>query len=85
MKIRHDDWMSAGSKVKVEEVKWLVWLMLGGTFWLGSGYATQVEPLTAPMKCRQCGGAMRVVEVSNTSLSPQGSRPEHELTYYDSG
>ncbi|MCR9212058.1 MAG: transposase, partial [bacterium] len=44
MKIRRYGWMSAGSKVKVEEVKWLVWLMLGWTFWLGSGYAPQAEP-----------------------------------------
>jgi hypothetical protein len=85
MRIRHDGWISAGSKVKVEEVKWLVWLTLGWTFWLGSGYAPQVEPLTAPMKCRQCHGAMRVLEVSDTSLSSLGIRPEHGLTHYDSG
>ncbi|EMI27825.1 IS91 family transposase [Rhodopirellula europaea] len=85
MKIRHYGWMSGNSKVKVEEVKWLVWLMLGWTFWLGSGYAPQAEPLTVPMKCRLCGGVMRVVEVSYTSLSAQGIRPEHGLTYYDSG
>ncbi|WDQ16079.1 hypothetical protein PSR62_20960 [Rhodopirellula sp. P2] len=71
--------------MKVEEVKWLVWLALGWTFWLGSGYAPQAEPLTAPMKCRLCGGAMRVLEVSCTSSSSQGIRPEHGLTNYDSG
>ncbi|EMI23495.1 transposase, partial [Rhodopirellula europaea SH398] len=36
MKIRHYGWMSGNSKVKVEEVNWLVWIMLGWTFWLGS-------------------------------------------------
>lgn len=30
MKIRHYGWMSANSKVKIDEVKWLVWLHLGG-------------------------------------------------------
>ncbi len=85
MKIRHYGWMSNSSKITVEEVKWLVWIMLGWTFWLGSGHAPQAEKLTAPMKCRKCGGAMRVVEVTYRSLSSMGIRPEHGLTYYDSG
>ena len=32
-KIRHDGWMSSNSKVSLDEVKWLVWLFLGWTFW----------------------------------------------------
>lgn len=85
IKIRHYGWMSAGSKVKVEEVKWLVWLALGWAFRSGSGHAPQTKPLTVPMKRRLCGGAMRVIEVSYTSLSAQGIRLRHGLTYYDSG
>lgn len=85
MKIRHYGWMSAGSKIKVEEVKWLVWIMLGWTFWLGSGYAPQAKPLTVPMKCRVCGGSIRVIEITYTSLSSMGIKPEHGLTYFDSG
>ena len=36
-KIRHYGWMSPNSKVSLDEVKWLVWLFLGSTFWLASG------------------------------------------------
>jgi hypothetical protein len=85
MKIRHYGWMSGNSKVKLAEVKWLVWIMLGWTFWLGSGYAPQEEPLTVPMQCQRCGGAMRVIEITYTSLAARGIKPEHGLTYYDSG
>ena len=85
MKIRHYGWMSANSKISVDEVKWLVWILLGWTFWLASGYAPQPEKLTAPMKCIECGGEMRVTEVTYRSLGSMGVRPEHGLTFYDSG
>lgn len=85
MKIRHYGWMSANSKISLTEVKWLVWILLGWTFWLGSGYAPQAEKLTVPMKCRACGGEMRVIEVTYQSLSSLGLRPEHGLGYFDSG
>tara|TARA_R110002111_G_scaffold238126_2_gene299413 strand:+ start:228 stop:1376 length:1149 start_codon:yes stop_codon:yes gene_type:complete len=85
MKIRHCGWMSGNSKVSVEEVKWLVWIVLGWTFWLGSGHAPQSEPLTTPIKCAACGGRVRVTEVTYTSLSSLGIRPEHGLSYFDSG
>ena len=35
-KIRHYGWMSSNSEVGLDEVKWLVWLFLGWTFWLAS-------------------------------------------------
>ena len=85
MKIRHYGWMSGNSKISVDEVKWLVWILLGWTFWLASGYAPQPEKLTAPMKCIECGGEMRVTEVTYRSLGSMGVRPEHGLTFYDSG
>ncbi len=84
-KLRHFGWMSAGSKQSLTEVKWLVWLFLGWTFWLGSGYAPQEPPLTAPLVCRACGGEMRVVEVTFTSLQERGILPESALPYLDSG
>ena len=85
MKVRHYGWMSANSKVSIDEVKWLVWVMLGWTFWLGSGHAPQPERLTAPMKCNECGGPMRVIEVTYESLGSLGIRPEHGLSFFDSG
>lgn len=84
-KIRHYGWMSPKSKVSLLEVKWLVWLFLGWTFWLGSGYAPQEPPLTKPLRCAACGGEMRVVEVTYESLASRGIMPDHSLAYYDSG
>tara|TARA_R110002167_G_scaffold109602_1_gene279516 strand:- start:244 stop:1395 length:1152 start_codon:yes stop_codon:yes gene_type:complete len=84
-KIRHYGWMSHNSKVSLEEVKWLVWLFLGWTFWLGSGYAPKEKPLTSPMRCVACGGEMQVVEVTYESLTSLGISPEHSLSYFDSG
>jgi hypothetical protein len=52
--------MSAGSQVEVEEVKWLVWLMLGWTFWLGSGY----QPVDLVVR--------RVTTISRWALAPVG-------------
>ena len=63
----------------------MVWLMLGWTFWLGSGYAPQKEPLTTPLRCTAYGGTMRVVEVTYESLQDRGILPDHSLSYFDSG
>ena len=42
-----------------------MWLHLGWTFWLGSGVAPQAESLVKlRFVVRQCGGEMRVVEVT---------------------
>ncbi len=84
-KIRHYGWMSPNSKISIEEVKWLVWLFLGWTFWLASGYAPQEKPLTTPLRCAACGGVMRVMEVTYQSLQSIGIMPDHSLTYFDSG
>jgi len=85
MKIRHYGWMSVNNKISLTHVKWLVWIMLGWTFWLASGHAPQAEKSTTPMKCRECGGVIRVIEVTYQSLGSLGIRPEHGLAYFDSG
>lgn len=82
MKIRHYGWMSANSKVNLDEVKWLVWLFLGWTFWLGSGHAPQAEALVAPLRCAACGGEMHVVAVTYDRIVVATDR---SLTYFDSG
>jgi Putative transposase len=84
-KIRQYGWMSANSKVSLDEVKWLVWLFLGWTYWLASGYAPQEKPLTTPLRCKVCGGTLRVVEVTFASLQSRGIVPTGSLGYYDSG
>lgn len=84
-KIRHYGWMSSNSKLRLDEVKWLVWLFLGWTFWLGSGYAAQAKLLTPPVRCVACGGEMRVVEVTYESLQSCGILPGNSLSYFDSG
>ncbi|TWU59515.1 putative transposase [Crateriforma conspicua] len=82
MKIRHYGWMSANSKTSVEEVKWLVWLFLGWTFWLASGHAPAEPSLTTPLRCTECGDMMRVVEVTYEAMAV---RNDHALAYFDSG
>ena len=82
-KIRHYGWMSSNSKVSLDEVKWLVWLHLGWTYWLASGHAPQREPITKPqVRCAECGGQMRVVDVT---FEPTDVLSEHALAYLDSG
>jgi len=82
-KIRHYGWMSSNSKVSLVEVKWLVWLFLGWTFWLASGHAPQQPPVQRPvLRCAECGGTMRVVGIT---FEPTGLLSEHALAYLDSG
>ena len=81
-KIRHYGWMSSNSRVSLEEVKWLVWVCLGWTYWLASGHVPQDPPPSrAVVRCAACGQSMRVVGVTNSSevLS------NHALAYLDSG
>ncbi|MEM8671495.1 MAG: transposase [Planctomycetota bacterium] len=39
-KIRYYGWMSAKSRIPLEEVRWLIWLFLGWTFWLARSRAS---------------------------------------------
>jgi len=77
------DRMSPNSKVALDEVQWLVWLYLGWTFWLASGYAPQPEPLQRqPVRCAECGGEMRIVGVVNTDCR---ALIEYSVAFLDSG
>jgi hypothetical protein len=69
-------------------VRWLVWLFLGWTYWLGSGIATQSERKTAPgPRCRHCGGDLELREVIDNTGRVLYRRPlpEHATDYLDSG
>ena len=63
-KIRHYGWMSPNSNISLDEVKWLVWLFVGWTYWLASGYAPSEKPLTTPLRCSDCGGELQVIDVT---------------------
>jgi hypothetical protein len=60
-KVRYYGWMSSNSRIDLDKVKWLVWLFLGWTYWLGSGHAPpeQVEP--EAVRCAACGGPMKII------------------------
>jgi len=82
-KIRYYGWMSPNSGIHIDEVRWLVWLFLGWTFWLASGYAPQQQPIERPgFRCAKCGGPMRIVDVVNDNCR---TLVEHCLPYLDSG
>jgi hypothetical protein len=83
-KIRYYGWMSPNNRTRLEEVRWLVWLFLGWTFWLGSAYgvAEVVSAEATPVECPDCGRPMRMIGITFRSLSPL---PAHALTYLDSG
>ncbi|MCG8648605.1 MAG: transposase [Pirellulales bacterium] len=82
-KVRYYGWMSAGSSIGLDEIRWLVWLFLGWTYWLASGHAPQESLHQArEVRCAQCGGRMRVVAVT---FDPVTVLSEHALAYLDSG
>ena len=82
-KIRYYGWMSPHSRLALDEVKWLVWLLLGWTFWLASGHAPQaVSGELGTVRCAACGGTMRIVAVCNQTWV---ALPEHSIAYLDSG
>jgi predicted RNA-binding Zn-ribbon protein involved in translation (DUF1610 family) len=84
-KVRHYGWMSANSRVSLAEVKWLVWLFLGWTYWLASAHAPPPEPLTATLRCGQCGGRLQVVAVTFQPSFVPSSLDDHRQPYFDSG
>ena len=69
-KVRHYGWLSPNHRLALAEVKWLVWLFLGWTYWLASGYAPQREadPRRVPT-CPACGGAMRIAGMWSTTTA----------------
>jgi hypothetical protein len=82
-KIRYYGWMSSNSKVSLDEVKWMVWMFLGWTFWLASGHVPQKPPRQpSELRCALCGGRMRVVHVTFEATEVLS---EHALAYLDSG
>ena len=85
-KVRYYGWMASNSRTKLDRVKWLVWLYLGWTFWLGSRVAPQPERHQNRIRCKDCGGVLRVIGMTNA----EGRiiccvLPDHATQYLDSG
>jgi len=81
-KVRYYGWLSANSRIDIEEVRWLVCLFLGVTFLLATG-GRQAE--TSPpdrSHCRHCGGKMEVVLIVDARCR---LLVEYALKYQDSG
>ena len=93
LKVRYYGWMASNSRTTRDRVKWLVWLFLGWTFWLGSGVAPQperYEPKRPP--CPHCGGQLHLIAITDGSgrvlVSRDVLRPtlaSHATNYLDSG
>lgn len=82
-KVRHYGWMNSTSKMKLEEIRIIVWMALGWIYWLASGHARQAKPVNRPqLRCAACGGTMRVLLIINEAM-PQ-SLLEFGLAYLDS-
>lgn len=74
-KVRHYGWKSQNSRTSVALVKWLVWLHLGWTYWLGSGLAPQPPAPKPTIRCVECGGALRVIQHVHFDISHTLRRP----------
>ena len=86
-KVRHYGWMSSNSRIKLDELKWLVWLSLGWTYWLASAHARGTQPASSQtVYCADCGSPMRLVAIVTETVTIYPSLlPEHALAYLDSG
>lgn len=81
-KVRYYGWMSSNSRIDLDIVRWLVWLFLGWTYWLGSGHAPQEKVGPEPIRCAACGSPMKIIAVVNADCRVL---VEHSLDYLDSG
>lgn len=80
-KVRYYGWMSPNSGLRLDEVRWSLWLYLGWIYWLTSRCIDDL-PRPTPIRCRHCGGAMRatlVIDHLGRVLY------EHSLPFLDSG
>jgi hypothetical protein len=68
-KIRHCGWMSSNSRFKIDSVRWLVWLWLGWTYWLGSGMVPPEKQSPEARRCEHCGGKLTLKMITG----PHGS------------
>jgi hypothetical protein len=57
--------LSPNCKLQLADVRWLVWLWMGWTYWLG-GTMVQPEPPKRPApECQRCGGELELMLITN--------------------
>ena len=66
-KIRYYGFMSPNCKLQLEVVRWLVWLYLGWTYWLGSAFATPPPVFKPSPTCKDCGGNLTLIAIIDAS------------------
>ncbi len=61
-KIRYYGTMSPNCRNQQDNVRWLVWLHRGWTYWLAAGLAPPRRDVPRPpVRCAQCGTSMRII------------------------
>ena len=85
-RIRYYGFLSPNSNLKLDWVKMLVWFYRGWCYLLAKQVEEQ-EPTKRPVLCRECGGEMQLVAITNGVGEPIWSKPlaEHATAYLDSG
>ena len=75
-------WMSSNSRFDIEKIRWLVWLWLGWTYWLGSGMVVPDKQKREALRCEHCGGDLQLLAI----IGADGRvLVNHGLPYLDSG
>ena len=74
-------WMSPNGRIQTDELRWLVWLFLGWTYWLASR-SSQPKSKPEHPRCSECGGGLRAVMVTDYCGRVLY---QHALAYLDSG
>lgn len=66
-KVRYYGFMSPNCKLQLADVRWLVWLWRGWTYWLGSAMFQPEVPTHQPPKCDRCGGELEILGVTDSN------------------
>ncbi|WP_345689824.1 IS91 family transposase, partial [Novipirellula caenicola] len=63
-KVRYYGWMSPNHRIRIEEVRWMVWLFLGWTFTLAM-LARKKSHSPPASRCTDCGGPLSVIKITD--------------------
>jgi len=64
-KVRYYGWMSPNHKLQLANVRWLVWLWRGWTYWLGSAMFQPKPRQPRRPECPSCGHEMKLIGITN--------------------